>query len=258
MLRLLVKPRPRTLASTSSFSAFSSASTNSHPKASFHYPTGSCPNCNTAFEAPPDHSHDKPGVTGWIDAHHCSSCTALQFPAPIDPSLGGPFGLFGLPLTFSIDLKSLENDFRAAQRLLHPDVASQRPSALAVAEALSAQVNVAYRTLRDPLKRAQALLSVHGSDVAEEEGTFSDPEFLMEVLEAREALEEALSQPSGESRSAALTKFKAQVDGDLKELEGQFSTAWDSGDIDGSRAIVMRMIYSNRLEEEIKEALYHD
>jgi molecular chaperone HscB len=54
-------------------------------------------------------------------------------------------------------------------------------------------VNEAWRVVRDPIRRAEALLALAGARSGEE-GTpqaAADPEFLMEMLEQREALAEA-------------------------------------------------------------------
>lgn len=58
-------------------------------------------------------------------------------------------------------------------------------------------INEAYKTLQDPLKRAQYLLSLRGIDVAEDERLkVEDPELLMEVLEVRENIEAAQEEGS--------------------------------------------------------------
>lgn len=60
------------------------------------------------------------------------------------------------------------------------------------AEGTSALINEAYKTLSSPLLRAQYLLHLNGIDVAEDEtAKVEDPELLMEVMETREAIEEA-------------------------------------------------------------------
>jgi len=72
----------------------------------------------------------------------------------------------------------------------HPD---RHPASLKNrAEATSARINEAYKTLQNPLLRAQYLLSLRGIDVAEDEtAKVEDPDLLMEVLDAREEIEEA-------------------------------------------------------------------
>ena len=81
--------------------------------------------------------------------------------------------------------------------------------AKARAEAASAVINDAYSTLRDPLRRAEYILSLHGIDTKKEGekmggglgldaglgegggGGMEDMEFLDEVMEVREAVEGA-------------------------------------------------------------------
>ena len=55
-------------------------------------------------------------------------------------------------------------------------------------------VNHAFRTLQDPVLRAEHILREQGIDLAESEKTLEDPELLMEIMESREALDEATSQ----------------------------------------------------------------
>ena len=78
------------------------------------------------------------------------------------------------------------------QKLLHPDKFSTKSEAERQYSADQASaVNDAYGTLRDPLKRAKYILDARGWGVTERDGrdTPVDPELLMEVMEAREALD---------------------------------------------------------------------
>ncbi len=102
-----------------------------------------------------------------------------------------PFAILGIARTFDIDLAALEKSHRQLSRAVHPDRhmgagASQRREALARAMA----VNEAWRIVRDPIRRAEALISLSGLPVAEGK---VEPEFLMAMLEQREALAEARS-----------------------------------------------------------------
>ncbi len=103
-----------------------------------------------------------------------------------------PFATLGLVPRFDLDQGELESRYRELQKALHPDKhtgapASQRRMTLNKA----VEVNEAYRTLRDDIKRAQALLALHGNAQASGEREVADPELLMEVMELREALGEA-------------------------------------------------------------------
>ena len=86
----------------------------------------------------------------------------------------------------------LEKRHRDISRVLHPDRYAGRPSGerqQALGRAI--EVNEAFRTLRDPVRRAVALLVRHGRAVDEAETPRADPMLLMEVMERREALSEA-------------------------------------------------------------------
>lgn len=103
-----------------------------------------------------------------------------------------PFATLGLPRRFDLDLPAVEKTHRELSRALHPDKfvsagASERRAALSKA----VEVNEAWRVVRDPIRRAEALLALSGVAVGEERAGATAPEFLMEMLEQREALAEA-------------------------------------------------------------------
>jgi molecular chaperone HscB len=103
-----------------------------------------------------------------------------------------PFATLGVEPRFDLDLVAVEKTHRELSRTLHPDRfvsagATERRDALGKA----VEVNEAWRVLRDPIRRAEALLALRGVTVAEGKEPQAPPEFLMEVLEQREALDEA-------------------------------------------------------------------
>ncbi len=103
-----------------------------------------------------------------------------------------PFATLGAPRRFDLDLAVLEKTHRELSRALHPDKfaqagASERRAALEKA----ANVNEAWRILRDPIRRAEALFRAEGLAVGETNEPKASPAFLMEVMEEREALAEA-------------------------------------------------------------------
>jgi molecular chaperone HscB len=103
-----------------------------------------------------------------------------------------PFSTLGAPRRFDLDLQVLEKTHRELSRALHPDKFA-RASASERREALerAADVNEAYRTLRDPIRRAEALFRVSGVEIGEDREPKATPSFLMEMLEEREALSDA-------------------------------------------------------------------
>lgn len=103
-----------------------------------------------------------------------------------------PFATLGAPRRFDLDLAQLEKTHRELSRALHPDKfvgtgATERRAALEKA----ATVNEAWRVVRDPVKRAEALFRLAGIAVGETNEPKASPAFLMEVMEQREALAEA-------------------------------------------------------------------
>jgi molecular chaperone HscB len=103
-----------------------------------------------------------------------------------------PFAMLGVERRFDLDLAVLEKTHRELSRALHPDKyaqagASERRAVLEKA----ASVNEAWRTVRDPIKRAEALFELAGIKVGEDNEPKASNAFLMEVLDEREALAEA-------------------------------------------------------------------
>lgn len=118
-------------------------------------------------------------------------------------------------------MPALDANFKALQRTVHPDRFGARPQGERdAAGAASSSINVAYRVLRNPSTRAQYLLRLRGVDVAGEATPAGaaaaravDPTLLIEVVEAREALEdpEATAQSVGDVRAAAHASADACV-----------------------------------------------
>ena len=97
----------------------------------------------------------------------------------------------GLPRRFVVDAGELERAYLARSRAVHPDYHLAGPSAdLGASLELSAALNEAYNTLRDPFARAEHLLALEGGPSAGEHRQMP-PAFLAEMLDLREQLEAA-------------------------------------------------------------------
>jgi molecular chaperone HscB len=134
------------------------------------------------------------------DGVFCGSCSAIQ---PTLPDLDH-FAVLGAQPRFEVDEAALERRYRELSRQVHPDrFARADARARRASLARSVQLNQAWKTLRDPVKRAEYLLSLQGIEVGGEEGTKRPAagggqervpvpqDLLLEVLELREALLEA-------------------------------------------------------------------
>ncbi|MCC7343043.1 MAG: Fe-S protein assembly co-chaperone HscB [Bryobacterales bacterium] len=139
------------------------------------------------------------------------------------------YALFGYAETLGIDLDDLQKIFYERSRQLHPDrfaraSAGERELSLRA----SSLLNDAYRTLRDPLKRAEYVLSRHGFDVGQQRSNNVPPELLEEVFELNMALEELRSgdEDARDSLEAARANFLAMRDEIDCGLSGAFAR-WD-------------------------------
>jgi molecular chaperone HscB len=130
----------------------------------------------------------------------CASCGAIQ---PAEPG-ADHFETLGLPARYALDLKAAEERFRNASRALHPDrFATADPRARRFATGRTVQLNEAWRTVKDPGRRAEYLLARAGFEVAAEAGASRPgaagtrekiavpPALLGEILDLREELADA-------------------------------------------------------------------
>jgi molecular chaperone HscB len=100
------------------------------------------------------------------------------------------FAFFGLEPALRLDLPDLEARFYRLSRQLHPDhFARGTPAERAQAEQATATLNDGYRTLKDPVRRAEYVLSQAGYS-ATGRARQVPAELLEDVLEINEALSE--------------------------------------------------------------------
>ena len=115
------------------------------------------------------------------------------------------FTLFGLPRRFALDEAELAARRRALQAEVHPDrFAASGSAAQRAAMQWAVRVNEAYGRLRDPLKRAAYLCELEGAPIGAEDNTAMAPEFLMQQMAWREALDEAGTQAAVEAIGRAI------------------------------------------------------
>lgn len=126
------------------------------------------------------------------------------------------FSRLGLPRRFALDPTELERQYLARSRAVHPDYHAAGSSAdLAASTELSAALNEAYNTLRDPFTRADYLLGLEGGPTAAEHKQVPQA-FLAEMLELRERVEEA--RCGGNTCSLAVAELGEEFAGRLAGL----------------------------------------
>ncbi len=161
------------------------------------------------------------------------------------------FELFGLPVGFVIDAQALAERYRELQRVVHPDrfaSGSDQEQRLALQQAT--RVNEAYETLRDPLRRAQYLLELHGMAHDGETATTRDAGFLMQQMELREALAGVRDADDPEAELDVLMRdIRQMIDREVAQLAVQFEEATPES-LDAAREAVSRMQFLNKLYNE--------
>ena len=163
------------------------------------------------------------------------------------------FALFGLARRYSIDLPELEKLYREVQTRVHPDKHVNLSDAeRRLAMQWSTQVNEAYQTLRQPLRRARYLLHLSGIDVGLERNTAMPPEFLLKQMEWREAVEEVKQAADHAALEQLHVRMKHEMAGQYQCLETQLDVA---PDYPAAAGTVRQMMFQEKLLQEIDDAL---
>jgi len=154
------------------------------------------------------------------------------------------FQALGLEPTLTLSLDALKKRFYERSRQWHPDKFSRAdPSEQQRALDMTALINDAFRTLRDPVKRAEYFLKEKGIELSKD----APPELLEEVFELNMAIEES-DRPQLESARERLAGMLAEIDA---ELEGLFI----SEKLDEIGSVLNRRRYISNLVREVDKEL---
>lgn len=206
----------------------------------------------------------------------CPHCSKIQ-PA----KAGDYFSVFGLSPHLNLDLGALEQEFYRLSRRLHPDRfarATENERDWSLAD--TALLNDAYRTLKDPIRRTEYLLKLHGAEIGEEHagkerrkhdmGASRVPDDLLEeAFDLNLQLEEMrMARKAGEtdeSLQRSLEQAKKKFDGLLDEVDSNLRAewqVWDQGDAGARPASQKRMValldrrrYISNLVRDVTETL---
>jgi molecular chaperone HscB len=215
--------------------------------------------------------------------HFCHACGKVQPPMPVDY-----FTFFGLPRKLDLNVSGLEREFYALSRKLHPDIysgADPREQEWSLEQ--SSQLNDAYRTLKDPIKRTEYLLRLEGVELEEQSKAATEQarasgnlkkqvvpaDMLEEVFELNMQLEELRGQKRlGEDDPALIEEIGRQkleleekYENLFEELKGywhQWDRAVDQGTEEERLTIRDRMVdllnrrnYIRNLVRDVSEVL---
>jgi molecular chaperone HscB len=163
----------------------------------------------------------------------CAACSALQPPDDAQDL----FSVLGVPARYSVDLPAAEAAYKELSRQVHPDrFATADPRARRASLARTVQLNLAWRTIKDPIRRAEYLLTRAGIDVdSGQKASHNDgkethkigapPAFLLEILELNDELNAA--RMAGDSAKVAV--MAAEMRDRANESMKAIGAALDSG-----------------------------
>ena len=173
------------------------------------------------------------------------------------PSLSSDyFEFLGLPRRLSIDESDLQQRFYSLSRQLHPD-GFARADAAGQQYALdaTARLNDAYRTLKDPIRRAEYLLSQEGFDIGEQRSKDVPPELLEEVFELNMLLEETPERGELEQSREKFAGMQSAADAELSALFARYDSTGDRSILQVTRGVLNRRRYIQNLLRDVDKAL---
>jgi molecular chaperone HscB len=157
---------------------------------------------------------------------------------------------FGLEPALSLDAEDLKKRFYELSRQWHPDKFS-RASMEEQEKALemTAVLNDAFRTLRDPIARAEYFLKEKGIELSKE----APPELLEEVFELNMALEEL--KEGDESARPQLVEARERFVAMRDSIDATLVETGERGDLEEVRALLNRRRYIRNLIREVENVL---
>jgi molecular chaperone HscB len=173
----------------------------------------------------------------------CAACGKVQPASPAGGQLD-KFALLGFPPAFELDSAALDDNFRTLSRKLHPDrFARATPRERRYSLEQTTLLNDSYKTLKDPVRRAEHLLALRGIKGDPK----MSPEFLEQTMEDREKLLEA--KMSGEPLDALAAGVREQRDRTLREVR---ELVENGGDLAHAAELLARMRYYARYLDEVE------
>ena len=160
------------------------------------------------------------------------------------------FELFGLPAQFNLDRSDLDLRWKQLQRQAHPDrFADQGQAAQRLAMQWSVRINEAYQRLKDPLRRGAYLCELRGSPVRARDNTAMPSEFLMQQIQWREALEQAVD-------ASSLIDLAQQTQREQERRLGQLADCLDrTGNVPQATEQVRALMFIERFVQEIDDRI---
>jgi molecular chaperone HscB len=160
------------------------------------------------------------------------------------------YDAFDLEPALSVDAEDLKKRFYERSRQWHPDKFSRAPATeQEKALEMTAVLNDAFRTLRDPISRAEYFLKEKGIEVSKE----APPELLEEVFELNMALEEL--REGDESARPQLIEARNRFVAMRDSIDESLGAAGGRGDLEEVRSLLNRRRYIRNLIRDVENVL---
>ncbi|WVR00267.1 Fe-S protein assembly co-chaperone HscB [Kwoniella sp. CBS 9459] len=200
-------------------------------------PQSPCPSCSALLPLPINLSHHSMLYL----SQPISGSTSIDIPAELAQTKANGY---------EVDKAALRKNWLLRQRDLHPDKYQTKDDgerSVSLARELSGRVNEAYNVLKDDLKRADYILSLHSRET-EETDKIDDPMMLAEILEAREELEEASAQEE-------VDRIRADNHEKVVETTARLSQAFSQNppDLHEAKNLAIQLRYWRGLEDAAKD-----
>lgn len=161
------------------------------------------------------------------------------------------FEWFELEPAFQLDIASLRGKYLELQRQLHPDQAQSRGESTSAAVRANSQLNDAWDTLRDPVRRAIYLLQLAGQDYDPDRQTQQDMDYLMQQMALREQLADLTVDR--DDVQDQLDALREQAETELEQYGQQFEQAWEHGNYADAALSIGRMMFAQKFERDVNE-----
>jgi molecular chaperone HscB len=156
--------------------------------------------------------HCQSEVTG---EYFCDRCVKVQ---PLSKELDY-FTCLGLSRRLNIDPADIENRFYDLSRSFHPDFfQTKTDTERTISLGNSALLNTAYRTLKDPIQRAEYLLRLEAGS-AKDIRNSPPADLFEEILALQEDLDAFRSASGANEASETLHPLRAKLQADREVLE---------------------------------------
>jgi molecular chaperone HscB len=171
------------------------------------------------------------------------------------------FTCLGFPRRLTIDQSALETKFYELSRAFHPDFYQNKSAAeQAISLDNSALLNTAYRTLRDPIQRAEYLVDLEAG-AAKEIRTSPPADLFEEIIELQEILDEYRAtdrtsemEPKLRAKLQAEREALEQRQRDMETQLQRLSIQWDALQ-DRGEATDQARVERERILKEMREIL---